>query len=72
MALREEEVVHCLFGGVATEHRKHCCFKIRLRNLDGSFSCNFDSLDQPVICVEIQPIGSGPWIDELKKRNKVD
>jgi hypothetical protein len=69
VALREEEVVHCLFGGVMTEHRKHRCFKIRLGNLDGSFSCNFDSLDQNVICGDIPPIGSGPWRDELKKRN---
>jgi hypothetical protein len=37
--------------------------------MDGSFSCNFDSLDQPVICGEIQPIGSGPWLVELKKKN---
>ena len=26
-------------------------------------------MDQSVICGEIQPIGSGPWIDELRKRN---
>jgi len=50
------EVGHCLFGGVTTELRKHRCFKIRPRNL-GSFSCNFDPLDQPVICGEIQPLG---------------
>ena len=68
-ALREEEVVHCLFGGVTTEHSRHRCFKIRLGNLDGSFSCNFESLDQSVICGKIQPIGSGPWIEELRKRN---
>jgi hypothetical protein len=69
VALREVEVVHCLFGGVTTELRRHRCFNIRLGNLDGSLSCNFDSLDQSVICGEIQPIGSGPWIDELRKRN---
>jgi hypothetical protein len=69
VALLVEEVVHCLIGSVMTEHCKHRCFKIRLGNLDGSFSCNFDSLDQPVICGDIQPIGNGPWIDELKKRN---
>jgi hypothetical protein len=68
-ALREEEVVHCLFGGVTTEHSKHRCFKIRLGNLDGSFSCNFESLDQSVICGKIQPIGSGTGIEELRKRN---
>ena len=38
VALREEKVVHRLFGGVTTEHRKHRCFKNRLGNLDGSFS----------------------------------
>jgi hypothetical protein len=58
-----------LFGRVTTERRKHRCFKLRLGNIDGSFSCNFDSLDQPVIRGEIQPIGSGPWIEELKKIN---
>jgi hypothetical protein len=69
VALQEEAVVHSVFGGVTTEHRKHRCYKIRLGNLDGSFSCNFDSLDQRVICGDILPIGSGPWIAELRKIN---
>ena len=60
VALQEGAVVHSLLGGVTTEHRKHRCYKVRLGNLDGSFSCNFDSLDQPVICADIPTIGSGP------------
>jgi hypothetical protein len=69
VALREEAVIHFLFVGVTTKHRKHRCYKVRLGNLDGSFSCNFDSLDQPVICGEFPTIGSGPWVSELRKRN---
>ena len=69
MALQEEAVVRFLLGGVTTKHREHRCYKIRLGNLIGSSSCNFDSLDQPVICGDIPTIGSGPWISELRKKN---
>ncbi|GBM32995.1 hypothetical protein AVEN_263489-1 [Araneus ventricosus] len=63
---RQETVKHSLFGGVFTKECKYNCYRIKLKQLNGNFTCNFEVLDQAVICENVLPASEGPWLDELK------
>ncbi|GBM51634.1 hypothetical protein AVEN_43265-1 [Araneus ventricosus] len=63
---RQENIKHSLFGGVSTKECKHNCYRVKLKRLNGSFTCNFEVLDQAVICENVLPVSEGPWLDELK------
>ncbi|XP_054713062.1 uncharacterized protein LOC129222571 [Uloborus diversus] len=65
--IRDEVVIHSLFGGIETEQRQQNCYRIRLRKLDDTFTCNFEALDQDMICSNLSPVKNGPWLNELKK-----
>ncbi|GBM79100.1 hypothetical protein AVEN_177415-1 [Araneus ventricosus] len=39
---------------------------IKLKQLNGNFTCNFEVLYQDVICENVLPVSEGPWLDELK------
>ncbi|GIX79306.1 DUF1758 domain-containing protein [Caerostris extrusa] len=65
ISVREETVNHSLFGGVISEKYKHQCYRIRLADLNESFRCNFEALDQTVICGNIIPVSSGSWLEQL-------
>lgn len=67
VSTREETVTHSLFGKVDSEKCKHRCYKIRLGNLNENFACNFEAMDQSVICESIIPVSAGPWLKELRK-----
>lgn len=42
---------------------------ISLRNLDGSYMCNFVALQQEIICQDIPKISKGPWLEELRQKS---
>ncbi|GBN98243.1 hypothetical protein AVEN_268647-1 [Araneus ventricosus] len=63
---RQETLKHSLFGGVSTKECKHNCYRIKLKQLNGNFTSNFEVLYQAVICENILPVSEGPWLDELK------
>ncbi|GBL72837.1 hypothetical protein AVEN_39305-1 [Araneus ventricosus] len=66
---RQETIKHSLFGGVSTKYVnlcKHNSYGIKLKQLNGNFTCNFEVLDQAVICENALPVSEGPWLDELK------
>ncbi|XP_044759014.1 uncharacterized protein LOC123316831 [Coccinella septempunctata] len=65
--VREEQLVHSLFGGTQTESVSHRCFRISLQSLTEDYCCNFEVLDQPLICNHISSVKKGPWLDELKQ-----
>ncbi|GFX47651.1 uncharacterized protein TNCV_699051 [Trichonephila clavipes] len=65
-SLRQEKLVHSLFGGISSKQITHDCYKIWLRDLDEKFACNFDALDQDKICEDVQPVCNESWIRELK------
>ncbi|GBO42975.1 hypothetical protein AVEN_98633-1 [Araneus ventricosus] len=58
-----------LFGGERINEDIHNVYKIELCNLDGNFNCNFDVVDEDIICNDVPSISFGPWIDELKSKN---
>src|SRR5277367_3779395 len=51
--VREYEVIHNLFGGVKTLPQKHNVHMLYLESLDNSYRCNFEVLEQGVICGQI-------------------
>ena len=64
--LEQQEIVHALFGGVSGKCEKHDVFLIRLRNLDGSYACNFSAMDQNTICGSISCIKNDEWVNDLR------
>ncbi|GBM54412.1 hypothetical protein AVEN_83014-1 [Araneus ventricosus] len=40
--------------------------RIKLKQLNVNFTCNFEVLDQAVICENVLPVSEGPWLDKLK------
>ncbi|GBM42576.1 hypothetical protein AVEN_183857-1 [Araneus ventricosus] len=63
---RQETIKHSVFGGVSTKECKHNCYRIKLKQLNGNFTCNFEVLDQAIICENVLPVSEGPCLDELK------
>ncbi|GBM23226.1 hypothetical protein AVEN_159900-1 [Araneus ventricosus] len=63
---RQETIKHSLFGGVFTKESKHNCYRIKLNQLNGNFTCNFEVLDKAVKCENVLPVREGRWMDELK------
>ncbi|XP_054279009.1 uncharacterized protein LOC128997397 [Macrosteles quadrilineatus] len=65
--VRKEKLAHALFGGTSTETIEHACYKVRLSDLNNSYACNFDVLDQDIICNDVTTVKPGPWFTELGK-----
>ncbi|GBM45479.1 hypothetical protein AVEN_210215-1 [Araneus ventricosus] len=63
---RQETIKHFLFGGISTKECKHNCYRIKLKQLNGNFTCNFEVLDRALICENVSPVSEGSWLDELK------
>ncbi|XP_045482841.1 uncharacterized protein LOC123686673 [Harmonia axyridis] len=64
-SIRREEMVHALFGGTNTDVCNHHCYRIRLSSIHDDYACNFEALDQTVICNNVTSVRQGPWMDEL-------
>ncbi|XP_033225950.1 uncharacterized protein LOC117178634 [Belonocnema kinseyi] len=62
----KQELVHLLFGGDRSKITTHARYLIRAGNLDGGYWCNFQALDQEMICAVVPTVIEGKWIDELK------
>ncbi|GFV41526.1 integrase catalytic domain-containing protein [Trichonephila clavipes] len=60
--LRQQLLSHALFGGERIKEKFHNVYKIELGSLDGSFNCNFDVVDQDIICNGVPSVSYGPWI----------
>ncbi|XP_045483297.1 uncharacterized protein LOC123688706 [Harmonia axyridis] len=58
-------MVHALFGGTNTNVCNHHCNRIRLSSIHDDYACNFEALDQTVICNNVTSVRQGPWMDEL-------
>lgn len=65
------EIEHSLFGGVKPKASKHDKFLVRLKNLEGSYACNFSVLSQNKICDTIPSIKRDSWVEKLHKQKIV-
>lgn len=66
LSTSEETIVHTLFGGQRSGICQHNMYKLYLSSIDGKYFCNFDVLDQDVICDNIPDCKHGPWVNEAK------
>ncbi|XP_054713683.1 uncharacterized protein LOC129223142 [Uloborus diversus] len=67
--LREETVIHSLFGGRETNPKRHKIFTVEVRGLKGSFACSFEALSERKICSFIPKVSNPYILNELKKKN---
>ncbi|GFT51016.1 integrase catalytic domain-containing protein [Nephila pilipes] len=67
--LRQQHLSHTLFGGERINEKFHKVYKIELGSLDGSFNCNFDAVDQDIICNDVPSVSYEPWIEECQSMN---
>ena len=65
--LAKQDMVHLLFGGAKSGITTHNKYLIRVGNLDGSYWCNFQALDEKVICADVPSVTKGSWLQELEK-----
>ncbi|XP_070513050.1 uncharacterized protein [Cardiocondyla obscurior] len=68
-SLNKQKMSHSLFGEIKSESKTHDVFKIRLTDIDRTYMCNFDVMDQDTICNTIPCIRDDQHIDELRKKN---
>ncbi|KAJ8914983.1 hypothetical protein NQ315_002507 [Exocentrus adspersus] len=66
-SLKEERIVHALFGGRSTSEQRHNCYRVEVSGEE--FNCSMEVLDQSVICKQIPHVMDGPWLEELKAMN---
>ncbi|KAJ8914063.1 hypothetical protein NQ315_017584 [Exocentrus adspersus] len=66
-AVKEERIVHALFGGRNTAEQRHNCYRLEVSG--GGYNCSVEALDQPLICSPIPQITDGPWLKELEAMN---
>lgn len=64
----KETIVHSLFGNIKSAEQTHHSYRVFLSNLDDSYRCNFEVLNQSTICGDIPHVSPGPWIEELSER----
>ncbi|XP_054713458.1 uncharacterized protein LOC129222922 [Uloborus diversus] len=66
--LKEEKVIHNLFGG--KEHiEKHYRHRVLVSSINKEYHCNFEVLDQEKICSKIPTLKLDPCAQELNERN---
>ncbi|XP_054714642.1 alpha-glucosidase-like [Uloborus diversus] len=66
--LKEENVIHNLFGG--KEHiEKHYRHRVLVSSINKEYHCNFEVLNQEKICSKIPTLKLDPCAQELNKRN---
>lgn len=64
--LGEETVVHGLFGGIEKKEQ-HKKYRVNISNIDKSFSCELDVMDQEKICVPIPKNSNSDIINKIKQ-----
>ncbi|XP_043466423.1 uncharacterized protein LOC122501193 [Leptopilina heterotoma] len=64
-----KEIVHSLFGGERTKSEVHNIYLARVKNCTGTYACNFQVMNQDVICNNIPCVKQANWMFELEKRN---
>lgn len=57
-----------LFGGSKSRPQLHKEYRVSVRSLDDSYSCDFVALSQNVICQSIPFVSKGPWLQELQQK----
>lgn len=67
--IKEVKIVHTLFGGKQTEEVPHKEYILNLSDLENSYNCRIQVLDQKKICNEVARVPHGEWIKEMERMN---
>ncbi|KAJ8912758.1 hypothetical protein NQ315_016714 [Exocentrus adspersus] len=65
-SLKEERIVHALFGGRSMSEQRHNCYRVEVSGEEFNY-CSME--DQSVICKQIPQVTDGPWSEEFKAMN---
>lgn len=60
-------MIHLLLGGSQTQIIKHKYVNIILQDEQDTLGCDFETLDQDIICKNVLSVKIGPWTEELLK-----
>ncbi|XP_018395064.1 PREDICTED: uncharacterized protein LOC108773670 [Cyphomyrmex costatus] len=63
----EQLIVHMLFGGAKSSPSTHKGYRVYVKSLDESYSCDFIALNQKSICEKVPSVSKGPWLQELQQ-----
>ncbi|GFU39043.1 DUF1758 domain-containing protein [Nephila pilipes] len=66
--LREETIIHSLFGGNETKPKHHRVFSIEVSDLECSYVCSFEVLSEKKICGFISKMEDKRILNELKNK----
>ncbi|GFU29513.1 DUF5641 domain-containing protein [Nephila pilipes] len=66
--LREETIIHSLFGGNETKPKHHRVFSIEVSDLERSYVCSFEVLSEKKICGFISKMEDKRILNELKNK----
>ncbi|GFW15007.1 DUF1758 domain-containing protein [Trichonephila clavipes] len=66
--LREEAIIHSLFGGNETKPKHHSVYSIEVSDLKHSYACCFEVLSEKKICGFISKIEDKRILNELKNK----
>ncbi|GFT87866.1 DUF1758 domain-containing protein [Trichonephila clavipes] len=66
--LREETIIHSLFGGNETKPKHHSVYSIEVSDLKRSYACCFEVLSEKKICGFISKIEDKRILNELKNK----
>ena len=65
--LAKQDMVHLLFGSEKSGVTTHNKYLIRIGNMDVSYWCKFQALDERVICSDVPSVTKGSWLQDLEK-----
>ncbi|XP_017877686.1 uncharacterized protein LOC108623602, partial [Ceratina calcarata] len=65
----KQDLVHLLFGGEKTNITTHNRYLIRVGSLDDTYRCNFQALEEDLICADVPSVTKGVWLQELDEIN---
>ena len=63
------EISHALFGGIKSKPKVYDTYKVRIKNFNDTYACNFDIIAQDVICDNVETLKNFEWMDELRENN---
>ena len=69
VARGKHEVKHLLFGGLESECEKHNIYQVRVKSLCNSYACNFEAMDQKIICANVSSVNDFNFGNELSAEN---
>ena len=66
--IASKEVTRSLYGGLNRDSQRHNVFLIRMRIRDEQYACNFEAMDQHIICENIPSVKKSVFFGGIGKK----